>query len=72
MEGLTFQNGLDRFWLESVPPDAELFSAFRATVMYGSLVNGGFYSDTGISLAAAGASERLVAERSPLEELLLS
>jgi capsular polysaccharide export protein len=70
LPGLTFQQGLDRFWQEGAPPDAKLFAAFRATVMHTSLVNGSFYTAHGIDMVIAGSRRILEAERSPLEELL--
>jgi len=70
LPGLTFQGGLDRFWQDAEPPDMTLFTRFRNTVIHTTQVNGGFYSKEGIALAVDACVRRLLAERSPLEELL--
>lgn len=67
--GLTFQGDLDDFWKADTRPDATLFNCFRKTVIHAAQINGGFYSDEGIRLAARNAVPRLVAVRSPLEVL---
>jgi capsular polysaccharide export protein len=59
MAGLTFQGGLDRFWTEATPPDAELVDAFRRVVAARCLIRGSFFSDAGIELAVADAVQRL-------------
>lgn len=70
LPGLTFQGPLDAFWQHSEPPDAELFRCFRNTVIHATQVNGSFYSRPGIDLAIRHAVPALLAERSPLQELL--
>jgi capsular polysaccharide export protein len=69
LPGLTFQGRLDEFWRQAARPDAELFRAFRNVVIHATQVNGDFYTDAGIAMAVAGC-RRMLAERSPLEELL--
>lgn len=53
--GLTFQEGLDRFWHEGQPADQALFSQFRQRVIQETQINGDFYSRKGIQLAIAGS-----------------
>ncbi|SKA83874.1 capsular polysaccharide export protein [Thiothrix eikelboomii] len=53
--GLTFQEGLDRFWQEGRPADQALFSQFRQRVIQETQINGDFYSYKGIQLAIAGS-----------------
>ncbi|HEY7992086.1 MAG TPA: capsular biosynthesis protein [Stellaceae bacterium] len=59
LPGLTFQNGIDRFWTEAAPPDAEIFDAFRRVVADRTQINGGFFSPSGLDRAVAGALARL-------------
>ena len=53
--GLTFQDGLDRFWTEAQPADQNLFNHFRQRVIQDTQINGDFYSRKGIKLAIAGS-----------------
>ena len=69
LPGLTFQGGLDAFWLHGEPPDMGLFRRFRNTVIHVTQVNGGFYTRPGIAMAVRNSVGRLLAERSPLEVL---
>jgi len=59
MPGLTFQQGLDRFWKEAAPPDGALFDAFRRVVVRDTQIHGSFYCPAGVRLAVDGAVERL-------------
>ncbi len=68
--GLTFQGPLDDFWRETPAPDAELFRLFRNTVIHTTQIHGGFYTTESTALAAKNCQRLLLAERSPLEELL--
>lgn len=61
MPGLTFQHGIDRFWTEGVPADAELFDAFRRVMVERTQINGDFFSAEGLKAAVAGAVMRLEA-----------
>lgn len=69
LPGLTFQDGLDTFWQNPVPPDAELFKCFKNILIHTTQINGGFYSAAGIALAVKNAAQVLTAEQSPLESL---
>ncbi|HEX4044022.1 MAG TPA: capsular biosynthesis protein [Xanthobacteraceae bacterium] len=66
MPGLTFRNGLDRFWREATAPDFALFDAFRRVVAYRTQIYGGFFSASALALAVAGTVERL--ETAALEQ----
>lgn len=57
--GLTFQDGLDRFWAEGVPADKNLYRSFRHTIIKHTQINGDFYSRRGIKLAIEGSLARL-------------
>ncbi|MBE9607836.1 capsule biosynthesis protein [Chitinilyticum piscinae] len=70
LPGLTFQHGLDRFWLNASAPEPELFRRFRNTVIHATQINGGFYCKAGIAMAVAQSAAVLGSERSPLELLL--
>ena len=70
MAGLTFQGALDDFWRAAAPPDAELFRRYRNTVIHTTQLNGGFYTPKSRALAVENCQRLLLAERSPLEELL--
>jgi capsular polysaccharide export protein len=59
LPGLTYQQGLDRFWREAVPPDATLFDAFRRVVAHRTQVNGGYFTNAALSLAVMGSVKRL-------------
>jgi capsular polysaccharide export protein len=59
IEGLCFQQGLDRFWTEGKPADPALYGAFIRVLKHRCLVRGGFYSRSGVAEAVAGAVERL-------------
>jgi capsular polysaccharide export protein len=59
MPGLTFQNGLDRFWREATAPDWTVFDAFRRVVADRTQVRGSFFSAEGIDVAVAGVILRL-------------
>lgn len=68
--GLTFQGGLDDFWVNYEPPDQQLFASFRNTVIHTAQVNGGFYSRAGIEMGVENCCQRLEKNISPLDELL--
>ena len=42
--GLTFQGSLAEFWQRPIPPDAELFHAYRQYHMNVTQINGNYYS----------------------------
>ncbi|NMJ42142.1 capsular biosynthesis protein [Roseomonas sp. JC162] len=59
LPGLTFQDGLDRFWTERTPPDMALVDALRRVLAAHCLVRGGFFSDAGMNEAVANSVPRL-------------
>lgn len=61
--GLTFQDGLDRFWADAAPPQPALLDAFRRVVVARTQIPGGFFSRAGLDLAVAGACRRIVEDR---------
>jgi len=61
---MTFQNGLDRFWTEATPPDAETFKAFRRVLIDRCLIPGGFFSDEALQKVVVHAIARF--EGNPL------
>lgn len=63
VKGLSFQDGLDRFWRELTPPEKDLFWAFRKVVIHRTQVNGGFFCKAGVALAVKNAAERLEANK---------
>jgi capsular polysaccharide export protein len=69
MPGLVDCGELDRFWSNPKPPDSKLFTAFRKVLLHVNHVNGDYFSKRGIALAVQGC-DRMLAEKSPLEELL--
>jgi capsular polysaccharide export protein len=62
LPGLTFQDGLDRFWREAKSADPALFDDFRRVIAARTQINGGFFSTEGLALAVAGAVDRLERE----------
>jgi capsular polysaccharide export protein len=61
MPGMTWQGGIDDFWLHSEGPDMGLYYAFLDYVIHHTQINGDFYTKTGIAMATAGAVQRLEA-----------
>lgn len=61
MPELTFQGGLDNFWCNSTASSGAVFDAFRRVLTARTQINGGFYSEKGLTLAVAGAVTRLEA-----------
>jgi capsular polysaccharide export protein len=59
LAGLTFQHGLDRFWLDAHPAEPALVETYKKVVIARTQVNGGFFSREGIKLAVANAVPRL-------------
>lgn len=57
--GLTFQGGLDEFWMQATTPDRALFDAFRKTVVHCTQINGDLYTDEGIAMALDSCVQRL-------------
>jgi capsular polysaccharide export protein len=59
LPGLSYQDGLHRFWTEPTRPDPELVQAFRTLVVHRTQVNGGFFCREGVAMAVQGAAERM-------------
>ena len=70
LKGLTFYGGLDEFWRNGEPPDAELFRLFRRIVIRTTQVEGDFYGKAGIAMAVENSLQDLNSDRSALEALL--
>lgn len=51
MQGLTYQDGLNSFWINAETPDKRLFNNFRQTVINQTQINGSFYNQKGIEMA---------------------
>lgn len=58
MLGLTFQEGLDAFWTQPTPPDAETFAAFQRVLIERCLIPGGFFSEEAIDMVVQHAIAR--------------
>ena len=58
LPGLTFQGGLDSFWVEKSPPDNALLRGFLAYLMKHALIVGDFYTSEGVALAVTNAIDR--------------
>ncbi|MBB5421880.1 capsular polysaccharide export protein [Paraburkholderia sp. JPY158] len=61
MPGMTWQGGLDDFWLGATLPDMNLYYTFLDYVIHHTQINGDFYTKTGIAMAVEGAVHRLEA-----------
>ncbi len=55
---LTFQDGLDQFWIEATAPDATTFAAFRRVLIDECLIPGGFFSDEALAKVVEHAIAR--------------
>lgn len=55
--GMTFQDGIDRFWTERRAPDAGLVSAFINYLTAQTQINGGYYSRKSLNLLAKNLSK---------------
>lgn len=55
---LTYQDGLDSFWTQCTPPDAETFAAFRRVLIDRCLIPGGFFSDDAVAKVVEHAIAR--------------
>jgi capsular polysaccharide export protein len=55
---LTFQDGLDQFWIEATAPDATTFAAFRRVLIDECLIPGGFFSDEALAKVVEHAVAR--------------
>lgn len=59
LRGLSFQDGIDRFWGEATAPDGDLVEAFRKLVIHRTQVNGGFFCREGVAMAVGEAADRI-------------
>lgn len=57
--GLTFQHHLDEFWHDPVPPEPELYGAFRRVLVDRCLVRGGLASESAVQMLIRSMLERL-------------
>lgn len=64
---ITYQRGLDAFWADPTPPDAETFAAFRRVLIERCLIPGGFFSDEALDKVARHAVARLEGHPLPPE-----
>ena len=55
MEGLTYQGGLDQFWLEGKPPELDLYQKFCNAIIHLTQINGDLYSKKGIDMSVEGS-----------------
>jgi capsular polysaccharide export protein len=69
LPGLTFQGSLDDFWKNPTPANRDLYHTFRDVLLATTQVNGNFFTKRGINLAVQNC-DRMLAEESPLEELM--
>lgn len=60
LEGLTFQEGLDGFWMSGERPDNQLFHNFRNVVISQTQENGGFYSRMSINKTISNCITKLI------------
>lgn len=69
--GLTFQGELDDFWSNAAMPDKELFADFRRQLLKRSMINGDYYTPSGIQLAVTNAIARFEGAPRNLTEIEL-
>jgi len=58
LPGLTCQDGIDSFWNNPVPPDPQLFAAFRRVLVERCLIPGGFFSEEALDKVVRHAVAR--------------
>lgn len=58
--GLTFQDGIDRFWKEHRQPEPELVDAFLNYLKVQTQINGGFYSKNSLELLAKNLTDTIM------------
>lgn len=64
MPGLTFQDGLDRFWAEAKQPDRRQYQIFKQLVIEHTQIAGNFYSRQGRQATINGSIEAMGLETS--------
>ncbi len=57
--GLTYQAGLERFWVEHTPPDPKLCDAYIRALVGTVHVKGVYFKEPGLSCAVKESAERL-------------
>ncbi|MCE2566097.1 capsule biosynthesis protein [Komagataeibacter sp. FNDCF1] len=57
--GITYQKNLNDFWCNPPPPDEKIFNAFRRVLIDRCLIEGGFFSEEGLSLLVRGTLNRI-------------
>jgi capsular polysaccharide export protein len=65
MPRMTDQKGLDRFWADPTPPEAQVFQSYRRVLIDQCLIHGGYFSNEGLQMLVAGAAARLEASPAP-------
>ncbi|MEW9855327.1 capsule biosynthesis protein [Novosphingobium sp. M1R2S20] len=65
MPDITYQGGIDAFWKDPIPPDAETFDAFRRVLIEDCLIPGGFFSEEALEKVVRHAIARF--EHRPIE-----
>lgn len=55
MPGLTYQDGIDSFWIHPEKPDNKLFHLVRKAIIHKTQINGDFYTDSGIAMTIEGS-----------------
>jgi capsular polysaccharide export protein len=58
--GITHGGGLDGYWDDPVPPDRDLYIAFRRVLIHKTQINGNFETKEGMQLALPTAIQRLL------------
>jgi capsular polysaccharide export protein len=58
--GMTFQDGLDRFWTVRSAPDPQVVRAFVDYLMVQTQINGGYYSHKSLTLLTKNLSEAML------------
>ncbi len=60
MPGLTFQHGIDRFWLGATDPDAAVVGAFVRYLKARTQINGGYYTRRQLALLTENLVDRMM------------
>ncbi|MBX9927254.1 MAG: hypothetical protein K2Y05_12930 [Hyphomicrobiaceae bacterium] len=60
MPGLTFQNGIDRFWSDAEAPDVKLVAAFVNYLKTCTQINGGYYTRRQLTLLTENLVDRMM------------
>lgn len=60
IHGLTHGQDLESFWSQPIPPDHDLYKAFRRILIRKTQANGSFYTNEGLKLAVPTVIKRLL------------